>query len=263
LLEGQDLVLSAGADELYLLDEVSPADAPHLVAAFGDQAKLALLANEPGWTAVLARLERIGALWRGGSPSPVVKVAASGPLAEPLSAMLAALAPAVILVTSVDSPTLTLLVRTNGTLVDTALTAPTDGAHLLVDLAYHHTLSIGPLVWPGETACLQCLAGRIRQAWGDPVPPPAPEATLALPLAAAYCAEVCRHFASDGGYAELVEQVLIVDLRTLESRRERVHRLPWCPRCFPAGIPAGTGSFALPWAVDPAVIGRGVVVGGT
>lgn len=43
--------------------------------------------------------------------------------------------------------------------------------HLFVDIAYDHTLSLGPLVFPGETSCLGCFIGRITRNWGDAEPP--------------------------------------------------------------------------------------------
>lgn len=251
LFEGRELILSGGADELYLLDEVSAVDAPRLLAAFEAQADamaLEALGREPGLALVMTRLERLGALERGVSPTSTLKVRATGSaLAVPLVTQIAGMLPRLVVPVD-DGAQLTLVVRTSGTLMESVAAAPSDGPHVLVDLAYHHTMSVGPLVWPGETACLQCLAGRIRQAWGDPAAPAAPRATVSLALAAGFSAEVCRRFASDGGHAELVEHVVAIDLRTLEARRERVHRLPWCPRCFPEGTPVGAGSFALPWS---------------
>ena len=44
--------------------------------------------------------------------------------------------------------------------------------HLLIDNSLHHTISIGPLVFPGDTACIACLQGRISVRWGDNLPPP-------------------------------------------------------------------------------------------
>lgn len=46
--------------------------------------------------------------------------------------------------------------------------------YIFFDTAYHHTLSIGPLVFPGETACLGCLYGRVAVRWGDAKPPETP-----------------------------------------------------------------------------------------
>lgn len=50
--------------------------------------------------------------------------------------------------------------------------------HLFFDVAFNHTISIGPLVFPGETACLACLTGRISNRWNDDTPPPMPSMTI-------------------------------------------------------------------------------------
>lgn len=43
--------------------------------------------------------------------------------------------------------------------------------HLFIDMAFHHTVSVGPFVFPGETACVGCLYGRVKKLWGDEAPP--------------------------------------------------------------------------------------------
>jgi bacteriocin biosynthesis cyclodehydratase domain-containing protein len=140
-------------------------------------------------------------------------------------------------------------IRTRTSLLDTLGDYATVRVpHLLVDLAYHHTLSIGPLVWPGDTACLGCFGGRIRHLWGDPTPPAAPRALAALPLAASLVQTELDVFRERGSCPALVERAVVLDLETLTTRVERVHRLPWCPFCFPPGAEHGAGSFALPWA---------------
>lgn len=50
----------------------------------------------------------------------------------------------------------------------------TNKPYIYVDVAYHHTISIGPLVYAGETACIGCLFGRIMNRWGDAKPPKEP-----------------------------------------------------------------------------------------
>ena len=71
---------------------------------------------------------------------------------------------------------LVLFVRTDGELADivgggyATLTTP----HLLLDLAFGHTVCLGPLVFATETACLACLVGRLSYYWGDVAPPSRP-----------------------------------------------------------------------------------------
>lgn len=126
-------------------------------------------------------------------------------------------------------------VRTTATLAEAAAAAAVSGiGHLFVDVAYHHMVSLGPLVVPGETACLQCLAGRVSAHWGDPVPPQEPEAARLAPLVAGLVAiEVER---VSGGICELANRTVTLDVERWRLIDETVLRLPWCPGC---GDPVG------------------------
>lgn len=143
---------------------------------------------------------------------------------------------------------LVVFVRTNAGLGETcaagyeALRAP----HLLLDLGFHHTLSLGPLVFPGETACLACLVGRIARSWGDARPPERPAVTKHASLAAALLALEVESFAA--GDHRLVNETVSISLDRLETRRGSVHRLPWCPVCREEATPLG--SIPLPWATE-------------
>jgi bacteriocin biosynthesis cyclodehydratase domain-containing protein len=236
LLEDGRLVASGGADELYLVDELTEAECASVAAAFEGDA-LDGLPRAGAVGATLDRFERMGVVVRRVEPQPALRIAMIG--GESLAPLVGKLVP-------VNEAGLVFVVRTGGGLVEVAEKSPA-APHVLVDLAYHHTVSIGPLVWPGETPCLSCFAGRIRQRWGDPLPPPSPGATESLAFAAGLVAEIARRFAAEGTHDGLVEHVVAFDLRTLSSQRERIHRLPWCPRCFPDTLPAGGGAFAEPW----------------
>jgi bacteriocin biosynthesis cyclodehydratase domain-containing protein len=257
LLEADQLVASAGADELYLVDEVQPAEARALHRAFGDDTLAALPA---AYDAILRKLERLGAIVRAqpvAGPRLRASVrsaggsdAAAAPVAAAIAAAIEADADGGLARVDEREAELVVWVRGAGTLFDAIggeAYARLRTPHLFVDLAYHHTISIGPLVWPGETACLGCLTGRIRHTWGDPEPPPAPRASAHAGLAAALVLEQLREFRRSGSCPTLVERTVSLNPSTLETRSERVHRLPWCPFCFPAETPYGAGSFALPW----------------
>jgi bacteriocin biosynthesis cyclodehydratase domain-containing protein len=247
LLEDDKLIAVAGADELYLVDEVDAAGARALHDAWQAEAWEPLAAGPLG--AAVAKLERLGAIQRtlsGPRPALSYAVLAVGD-AGAFAGRLGALVEAGIAEAPLATADVVVIVRAAGPLL--ALGDAAAGLrvpHLLIDVAYHHTVSIGPLVWPGETACLVCLAGRIRHAWGDPEPPPAPAAG-ASPLATALVADALWELRRTGGCAALVERTVAFDLARLTSKSERVHRLPWCPRCFPEERPHGAGSFALPW----------------
>ena len=82
----------------------------------------------------------------------------------------------IIIVDKVEDADLLLMIRTNRQLKDVLqdydkITVP----HLYVDLAYSNTISIGPLVYKNDTACLGCYIGRLAKNWGDMVPADEPQ----------------------------------------------------------------------------------------
>lgn len=248
-LEDDRLVASAGADALFLLDELDARGARALLELWDkDQLDAA--------PAALA-----------GAVRDLTRLGAAGPAAEPVGTLgyhLAAvgeagsLEAALAALTTLDTglerasladATLAVVVRAGGTLFEVAdFAARIKVPHLFVDLAYEHTLSIGPLVFPGETACVSCLAGRIRFTWGDPPPPPAPLAAGRAAVAAGFLADQLCVFRRTGTCSALVARTLAIDLDAVTTHAERVHRLPWCPVCFPDEGAFGDGSTLLPWA---------------
>jgi hypothetical protein len=183
VLEDDRAVASGGADQLFLLDDLDGAGARALHEAFHAD-RLDLLRGA-ALERALGDLERLGAVERRRRvPAGPLRCRVDGD-AGGLAGLLRTLGPGVVEITE-GGEDLTLIVRTSGSHLDRlagydALRAP----HLYCDLGYHHTVSLGPLVWPGETACLRCLAGRILHAWGDPPAPPRPLAAEHLPLVAA------------------------------------------------------------------------------
>jgi len=140
---------------------------------------------------------------------------------------------------------LMLLVRTTGRLVEAYDDAePIAIPHLLLDVAYHHTVSIGPLVVAGETACLACLAGRIGRLWGDPPPPPRP-AILRSPALAVGLAVLELERAAAGDL-RLAGRTAAYDLESHDVTTGSVYKLPWCPVCGDRA--QADGRIALPWA---------------
>jgi hypothetical protein len=78
---------------------------------------------------------------------------------------------------------LLLLLRTNETLEQFLEDVSYDtitSVHLFADFSFHHTLSIGPLVFPQQTSCVRCFRTRIASRWGDPQPPINPASSAEL-----------------------------------------------------------------------------------
>ncbi len=270
-LEGEQLIASGGADALYLLDELPPTDARTLHTAWQSNTLASL---PPHFAPVLTKLQHLGACYgqkpdlRGGDQRSATDLKTTADLKQtdlkekkpdldcrfsidgcgPYEAIEAAVRRMGGDLCFSGEAHCGVVIRAGGSLMEAAqrvkgLRVP----HLFVDVAYHHTISLGPLVWPGETACLSCLAGRIRHAWGDPEPPAQPGAGRRVELCAALILEELRRFRETGTCTALIARTVSIDVESWATRGERVHRLPWCPECFPEQTAYGAGSFALPW----------------
>ncbi|GAA3642748.1 bacteriocin biosynthesis cyclodehydratase domain-containing protein [Lentzea atacamensis] len=140
-----------------------------------------------------------------------------------------------------DDPDLLLVVRTTGTLVDLVEVArTTEVPHLLLDLAYHHTAAIGPLVVPGAGACLACLAVRAGRRWGDPPPPPQPGA-MSSEFPVSLALQAVQNIRN--GSLALLDAVVTVNLDEFTTTRESVLPAADCEIC--PVLPVGRVS--LPW----------------
>jgi bacteriocin biosynthesis cyclodehydratase domain-containing protein len=120
--------------------------------------------------------------------------------------------------------------------------------HLLVDIAFHHTVTIGPLVFPGETACLACLEGRLSTRWGDDAPPPAPAvADEDLGLAAELASMELAKIAS--GETSLCNATAAWDLRARSASTSQLLKVALCPVCT-RNAADRDGSLPLPWVTS-------------
>lgn len=247
--EPGQLLLHAGSDELFLIEDVDDATAQELLALWREEVihPQALSAEAAG---VFEQLKTAGivrkTLEHQGEPAVAVQFAGARD-ADLASAIEWALAPAIVVGDASAEPDLVLFVRTDGTLQDMVadgyaeLTTP----QLLLDLAYGHTICLGPLVFPGETACLSCLVGRLSYYWGDIAPPPRPRMVahhaLSAGLVALAITNILLH--ADRG---LVNRTVAYDFAGHETQANSVYRLPMCP-CCGLNVP-DDGSVALPWA---------------
>ena len=246
-LNGEHLLAQAGADEVYLIDEAPQSELARILTLC-ESGDAALHADDPHIGAALRQLRRLGALVPAAASQPFdtrARLVWVGSRCDPLADGLRAQGWH-LLEDSADAP-LTLIVRTSGdwaALLNEAARWQAMGPHLLIDLSHHHTLSVGPLVVPGQTACLACLGHRIVHRWGDLPPPQEPKMLQRAGGVAAMLVDAVRLG------PELVEQVATLDLRHLRMSRHRVHVQPGCPVCQatrlnPAIAPAQP--FDLPW----------------
>lgn len=225
-VEDGRLVFSGGADEVYVADEVADGTVrcmqdqwqagaldPDSIPADGRVLVQQLLAA--GVLDGLPAGERsFRVLWTGDRlPDPEARLqefaARRGMTVDPGAAF-------------------TLVVRSGGPLLDLAgLDLP--GPHVLADVAYHHTLSLGPVVVPPDTSCLGCLVGRIASSWGDPPPPARPAVCDEPELVAGFA--VREVDAIHAGSLALANRTVAYDLRRHEVLSSSLFKLPWCPRC--------------------------------
>lgn len=234
--DGQ-LFVSAGADRVYLVDELNVEQVTRFHHGYL-QNNWESLQQEPVYQAVIEKLVTLGVLYYAGSAQRLLRVALqwagepSQALTEWLDTLFKRRGDIEIASASSSAADLVLIIRTNGTLQDVAtLSSEEIRPHLLLDLAYHSALVVGPFVVPGQTACLGCLAGRLTHLWGDSQPPAQPAMNTRIELAAAVITEHLESFRTRGTINALVGNSWALDTATWESRFHPVFRLPWCPIC--------------------------------
>lgn len=108
--------------------------------------------------------------------------------------------------------------------------------HIFVDLAYNQNLSVGPLVFMGETACISCLQGRVTERWGDPSPPPAPKMSQKYTkLTEAIVMAELERIQEDADYS-LVNTTVSWDIANRSAEPHPLLTLSFCPVCNKTGF---------------------------
>ncbi len=251
-VEGEHLIVSAGADEVYVVDEASSQALPRLLVAY-EANRCASLIDDAECGAAVRQLRRLGALIPAQALTATAqKRAGITWLGEPCLELVAALAAnGWHVVQDTDDSNLQLLVRTNASwssvlaLYQQRLIRK---VHLLIDLAYHHTICIGPLVVPAETACIACMAHRLVRRWGDLPPPQAPTTLQRAAGLAALLADSALLSRS------LVERSVAINISELRLQSSVVFPTPGCSVCaaygavFVGDARATDGKLPLPWA---------------
>lgn len=249
-IQNDMLFLSGGADEVYAVDEARPAVVAQQIAEAWQQRTLHALQDQPACQAALRQLRRIGAIVSARALHAPQKLALywMGEVCEPLAAALYKDSDEGLQwVAEPCQADTVLLVRSNASWMhcvtryaELELRQP----HLWVDIAYHHTLVIGPYVVPGETACVHCLSNRVAHRWGDVPLPASPQVQQHWALLAALILAPLRR---QTGWAQWMEQSVSMDLNTLQTQRSTVYRLPWCRVCHGEEAAPLAGPLPLPW----------------
>ncbi len=243
------LLVSGGADELYVVDEADTPTVIERILGHWQDDTLTLLQDDADCGPAVRQLMRLGVLVPSQAARPVRRYALDW-LGEPLPGLAEAFdqhaGADLQRVDAAADADLLVLVR-HGLGWEQALARYVSHMpvqpHLLLDLSYHHTLALGPYVAPGQTACVYCLGNRVLRRWGEAVVPALPEVAAQPARIAALVAPLLDQPHLLLGY---LERSVWLDLHRLHGERDRVLRLPWCPACqggemsMPAPLP-------LPW----------------
>jgi len=101
-------------------------------------------------------------------------------------------------------------------------------------------LRVGPLVIPGESACLECLEGAVRReyplyeelaAWRSRGELPDPSVGPVCGVIGSLIASEALHLLTEAFQPESVGQALMLDLRTMELRKQKVSMDASCRVC--------------------------------
>jgi len=123
--------------------------------------------------------------------------------------------------------------------------------HLFIDIAFHHTISIGPLVFPGQTACIACLEGRLKSRWGDDTPPSTPAMTiennqLTTGMLSLELSKII------GGDTSLINKTISWNFQNRTVSTNQLLKVPVCPICNQNKIDLG-GALVLPWTKNESI----------
>jgi hypothetical protein len=131
---------------------------------------------------------------------------------------------------------LAIVIRSGGSYEDllTSTRALATIPHLLVDASFHHTISIGPLVVPGISACLRCLTTRLANRWGETTPPAQPKVSESPELLAALALHEILVWQE--GLSLLVGKVRQIDTHTWHTATDTLLRTTPCHRCSESEI---------------------------
>ena len=260
LLEDGQLFATKGADETFWLEDIEGEAAENLYDAYCGEAISEFIAangQDKKLVVMVGQLEKAGIIYKkvNQDNSLVETSFAINWLGNPHSRILELLkdfaksSERLIFVEDTKKADFLVMVRTSAQLADLIKNyANIKLPHLLMDIAYDHMLSLGPLVFPGETACLNCFVGRVAKNWGDAEPPKISNASDSAELIASLVIEQVRLFQKLGSCPELIEKVWSFNLRDLNTKSDSLFRLPWCPTCYPdTSLQEGLGSFEMPW----------------
>ncbi|MBR3163231.1 MAG: hypothetical protein IKF17_03945 [Clostridia bacterium] len=246
-VEENKLFIAKGADEIYFLDDINEEDANNIYKAYSDDMFENIDEN------VLKKLEKVGVIYKNilKTPTNELKICIKyyGTNTEDIHNCIMnyiSKKSDITVTDKLENCDLLLMIRTNSQLKDVLQDYDKiDVPHLFVDIAYANTISIGPLVYKSDTACLGCYIGRLAKHWGDMVPPEEPQVIKKHDLIALLTIERIDEFLNLGNCPDLINGVWNFNFNEFKSSLDIIHKLPWCPIC---NENKENPKIELPWA---------------
>lgn len=250
LFEDDQLVIAAGADELYMVDGIPVEVGKKIYEAYQTDSLSVLDRTNAQLEDTLQKLVTAGVLYKSAQPQAgqlQYSIRWVGSPNEKIGSYIRQFAETGNGYSESEKPDVAVIIRTNGELKSILedyekFASP----HLFADVGYKNHVSFGPFVIPGETACMGCFLGRIMRNWGDPPPPRIPLASEHTELIASLIFEYLSTFKQLSSCPALLERAMTFNLTTMETQSDPVFRLPWCPVCK-QDAQSITGSYELPW----------------
>jgi bacteriocin biosynthesis cyclodehydratase domain-containing protein len=241
------LVLNAGADKLFAIEDVAEEDA-HTILALWKQSSFELPNGSKELATILEQLKAAGLLINELGKNSIAKIALKfiGKPNQHLAQETEKQLGKNLRLSPEKEAEFVVFIRTNAQLKNLLedydkVTKP----HILVDISFEHSISLGPLVFPGETACLSCLVGRVTTYWGDAVPPQTPAIqNNPVIIAGLLNMELTKILFEYN--RELVNHTVAFDFEEHRIKKNSVYKLPMCPVCGTSNIDS-LGAIELPW----------------
>lgn len=247
LFEKDQLIVSGGQDEFFLIDELTTWEAKELFELY-TKSSFENIKNE-NIREVVQKLRKLGIIY----PQHKIKnkitysIRIIGKEDTKVSDLIKKMTQDEFEYKSEEKADIILIVRMGGKPSDIVTDYPINKPHILIDAGNNHTVSLGPIVFPSETACLNCFVGRLTFNWGDADSPEIPLASTHTELLASLIIEQLRTFQNQGNCPALLEKSISIDLNNYKTTSDHIYKFPWCPHCFPDKESYGEGSFELPW----------------